>query len=313
MLIFDKHYLIMTLKSRPYLSTKSTGFFLAIIGTALFSLKSIFIKLAYMQGLDADSVLMLRMAVALPIYLLILMWLIKQPKKRPDKLQKNIFKMFFLGFIGYFLSSWLDLKGLETISAQLERLTLFTYPILVAVLGALFFKTPLTKNIIAALLITYAGVWLVFNQELSLSDENVAFGTLMVFLAALNFSLYVLLGKKVIHEVGSLWFTSIAMIVSSIFVLLYYALFFSYSDLSVSSLAWLWVILLAIFSTVIPSFMIAEAIAKIGPAQTGVIGTLGPMVTIVLAVWFLNEPFTLFHGLGIVLVVLGVSVLTRAK
>ncbi len=303
----------MTVKNVPHLTTKSTGFLLAIIGTALFSLKSIFIKLAYMQGLDADSVLMLRMAVALPIYLLILMWLIKQPKKRPDKLQKNIFKMFFLGFIGYFLSSWLDLKGLETISAQLERLTLFTYPILVAVLGALFFKTPLTKNIIAALLITYAGVWLVFNQELSLSDENVAFGTLMVFLAALNFSLYVLLGKKVIHEVGSLWFTSIAMIVSSVFVLLYYALFFSYSDLSVSLLAWLWVVLLAIFSTVIPSFMIAEAIAKIGPAQTGVIGTLGPMVTIVLAVWFLNEPFTLFHGLGIVLVVLGVSILTRAK
>jgi drug/metabolite transporter (DMT)-like permease len=42
----------------------------------------------------------------------------------------------------------LDLKGLETISAGLERLTLFTYPIFTAILGAIFFSTPLTKRIV---------------------------------------------------------------------------------------------------------------------------------------------------------------------
>lgn len=256
---------------------------------------------------------MLRMLLALPIYAFILGWLYLRVNPTPPRIKPNLLKIVFLGFIGYFLSSWLDLKGLETISAQLERLTLFSYPILVAVLGALFFKTPLTKNIIAALLITYAGVWVVFNQEVSMSGEGVVAGTLMVFLAALSFSLYVLMGKKVIHEVGSLWFTSIAMIVSSVFVLLYYALFFNYAELHISSLAWLWIILLAVFSTVIPSFMIAEAIAKIGPAQTGVIGTLGPMVTIVLAVVFLNEAFTVFHALGISLVIAGVMVLAKGK
>lgn len=295
------------------LTPKTTGFLLAIFGTALFSLKSIFIKLAYFQGLNADSVLMLRMAIALPVYMAILAWLYRSKGETPKYLGKNLGKIVFLGFIGYFLSSWLDLKGLEYISAQLERLTLFSYPILVAILGAIFFKTPLTKNIIAALLITYAGVWVVFNQELSLSGENVELGTLLVFLAALSFSLYVLMGKKIIHQVGSLWFTSIAMIVSSIFVLFYYAVFFDYSGLSITLLAWLWIVLLAIFSTVIPSFMIAEAIAKIGPAQTGVIGTLGPMVTIVLAIWFLNEPFTVFHALGIGLVISGVTVLAKGR
>ncbi|MCW8934817.1 MAG: DMT family transporter [Gammaproteobacteria bacterium] len=295
------------------LSPRATGFLLAILGTALFSLKSIFIKLAYLEGLNADSVLMLRMAISLPIYLLILIWLIRRSDSLPVCLGENIGKIIFLGFIGYFLSSWLDLKGLEYISAQLERLTLFSYPILVALLGAIFFKTPLTKNIITALLITYAGVWIVFYQESSLSGENVVLGTLLVFFAALSFSIYVLVGKKVIHKVGSLWFTSIAMIVSSVFVLIYYALFLDYSALTVSWLAWLWILLLAVFSTVIPSFMIAESIAKIGPAQTGVIGTLGPMVTIVLAIWFLNEPFTLFHAVGIVLVISGVTVLARGR
>lgn len=295
------------------LTNRTTGFLLAISGTALFSLKSIFIKLAYLQGLDADSVLMLRMAFALPVYLLIMFWLYRKHSGYPQNLSANLPKIIFLGFIGYFLSSWLDLKGLEFISAQLERLTLFSYPILVAVLGAMFFKTPLTKNIIASLVITYAGIWLVFNQELSVSGSDTGYGTLLVFLAALSYSLYVLMGKKLIHQVGSLWFTSIAMTVSSIFVLLYYAMLFDYSSLSVTNMAWLWVILLAIFSTVIPSFMLAEAIAKIGPAQTGVIGTLGPVVTILLAVWFLKEPFTLYHAAGIALVIAGVTVLSRGK
>ena len=295
------------------LTNRTTGFLLAISGTALFSLKSIFIKLAYLQGLDADSVLMLRMAFALPVYLLIMFWLYRKHSGYPQNLSANLPKIIFLGFIGYFLSSWLDLKGLEFISAQLERLTLFSYPILVAVLGAMFFKTPLTKNIIASLVITYAGIWLVFNQELSVSGSDTGYGTLLVFFAALSYSLYVLMGKKLIHQVGSLWFTSIAMTVSSIFVLLYYAMLFDYSSLSVTNMAWLWVILLAIFSTVIPSFMLAEAIAKIGPAQTGVIGTLGPVVTILLAVWFLKEPFTLYHAAGIALVIAGVTVLSRGK
>jgi drug/metabolite transporter (DMT)-like permease len=299
--------------SRLQLSNRSMGFVLAILGTALFSLKSIFIKLAYLQGLDADSVLMLRMVIALPLYLSIMLWLFKKQSGFPDNLAEHLYKIIFLGFIGYFLSSWLDLKGLEFISAQLERLTLFSYPILVAVLGAMFFKTPLTGNIIASLVTTYAGIWLVFNQELSVSGNNTGYGTLLVFLAALSYSLYVLIGKKIIHQVGSLWFTSVAMTVSSVFVLLYYAMLFDYSHLSVTNMAWLWIIMLAIFSTVIPSFMLAEAISKIGPAQTGVIGTLGPVVTILLAVWFLNESFTLYHAAGIALVIAGVTVLGRGN
>ncbi|NPA72188.1 MAG: EamA family transporter, partial [Gammaproteobacteria bacterium] len=203
-------------QSRLFLNLSPTaiGFILAIVGTALFSLKSIFIKLAYVEGLNADSVLMLRMAIALPIYLIILAWLIKQ-YTQPDTGSKGIIPTLttitLLGFIGYYLSSWLDLKGLEMISAQLERLTLFTYPMLVAILGALFFKTPITRKILYALVISYSGLLMVFLEESTLAGDEVSLGTLLVFLAALSFSFYVLFGKPLIHQVGSLWFTSIAM------------------------------------------------------------------------------------------------------
>ncbi len=298
----------MNLNRLP-LSDVGIGFLLAIIGTALFSLKSIFIKLAYAEGLDTDSVLMLRMAISLPIYLGILWWLAKT-SATPDNLAGKWLKITFLGFIGYYLSSWFDLKGLEMISAQLERLTLFTYPIMVAILGALFFKTPLTRKIVIALIITYSGLWIVFYQELNFSGENVVLGTLLVAMAALSFSFYVLFGKQEIKQIGSLWFTGLAMSISSVFVLIHFAVFNDYSDLSVTSMAWVWLFLLAVISTVIPSFMISEAIHRIGPAQTGIIGSLGPIMTMGLAIWILSEPFTLWHAMGMLLVIGGVSFLS---
>ena len=286
------------------------GFLYAFLGTMLFSFKSIFIKLAYAQGLDTNSVLMMRMAIALPIYLLIIIILMKQKKPNVEETKEHFGLIVFLGFIGYFLASWIDLKGLEHISASLERLTLFTYPIFVAILGALFFKTPLTKKIIVTLLLSYSGIWIVFSQELGVNAGNAVFGTSMVVLSALSFSFYVLLSKKVIQRLGSIWFTSLAMCVSSSFVLLSYALFLDYSVLVITQEAWLWLVLLAVFSTVIPSFMISEAIARIGPAQTGIVGTVGPLLTILLAVIILNEPFSINHVWGIVLVMSGVLLLT---
>lgn len=289
------------------------GLMLAGFGTGFFALKSIFIKLAYLEGLNTDSVLMLRMAISLPIYLTIMIWLsLYKPADKSTLKQRAVF-IIFLGFIGYFLSSWLDLKGLEYISAQLERLTLFTYPFLIAILGAIFFQTPLTQKIIWSLVVSYLGLWLVFYEELHFTGNATFTGTLLVFGAALSYSFYALFAKKVIHEIGSLWFTAIAMTVSSLFVLAYYAVFFDYSNLVVSKMAWLWVFLLAVFSTVIPSFMIAEAIHRIGPAQTSIIGTLGPVVTILLAIWILHEPFTLNHAIGVILVISGVMILTISK
>ena len=103
------------------------------------------------------------------------------------------------------------------------------------------------------------------------------------------------------------------MSISSIFVLLYYYVFFNISALVVTNFAWLWIFLLAIFSTVIPSFMIAEAIHRIGGAQTGVVGMLGPIITIFLAIWILNEPFEFMHLIGLILILAGIFILSVKK
>jgi drug/metabolite transporter (DMT)-like permease len=249
---------------------RSLGLLLAFLGTFLFALKSIFIKLAYFEGLNSDVVLMLRMAIALPIYLGILSYIFCKKDKSKALTQTTFFSIIGLGFIGYFLASLLDLKGLETISAGLERLTLFTYPIFTAILGAIFFSTPLTKRIVIVLITTYLGLWTMFNQESLLNDSNdIGTGVILVLFSALSYAFYVLSSKKIISSIGSVLFTAIAMSASSAFVLFFYFLLFDFSQVSISHNAWLWMFLLAIVSTVIPSFLISEAIHRISPLHFG--------------------------------------------
>lgn len=287
-----------------------SGLLLAIVGTALFSMKSIFIKLAYQEGVDTVTLLSLRMLIALPFYLLILIWLLRKPEiKKP--LPKQFIAIFGLGFIGYYLSSYLDLEGLNYISAQLERLTLYISPIITALLSWLFLGEVITKRLLLALVLTYTGVSLLYFHESMLTGINASIGVVLVIAAAFSISFYMVLSKKIISKLGSSLFTSIAMISSTVFVLIHFLLTNEIQDLLINNTAWIYVFMLAIFSTVLPSFMINEAIARIGAAKTTIIGTVGPIFTVILAVFLLAEPFGWIHLAGVLLVIFGVSLLSK--
>ena len=274
-------------------------------------MKSIFIKFLYLEDLGADEVLFFRMEMSLPIYMIILIWLLRTKTSNAKIDLSATTKIFLLGFVGYYLASLLDLMSLELISAQLERLGLFTYPFMVALLGFFFFKEPLTRRLVFSLVITYAGLWVVMGQEIVLSGEAAIRGTLLVLGSALSFAFYVLFSKRFIKQLGSQLFTCIAMISSCVFGLLHGAIVLDITALSLSYSAWIWLLLLVVFSTVIPSFMMVEAISRVGPAQTGVVGMLGPIFTIALAIFMLGEPFTMQLVLGVVLMMLGVASLFK--
>jgi len=292
--------------------SRHLGFIFAITGTLLFSLKSIFIKFLYQQGLDANSVLVLRMGLALPIYIVILFFTLRH---RPQNILSNkvISAVFLLGFLGYYLASLLDLMGLELITAQLERLTLFTYPFLVSILGFIFFKEAITRRTLFAFILSYIGLWIVMGQEIELTGNNVIYGVSLVLASALCFAIYVLFSRPLIKQLTSVIFTSMAMISSCLFGLIHGVIVIDWSLLIISDIAWLWLALLVIVSTVIPSFMMAEAIDRIGPTQTGIAGMIGPIFTIGFAVYFLSEPFTSGIALGVALVIFGVGSLMIRK
>lgn len=287
-----------------------SGLLLAAGGTALFALKSIFIKLAYQEGVDATTLLMLRMLISLPFYLAILLWLmLKENKTMPQG--RGMLVVLGLGFIGYYLSSYLDLEGLNYISAQLERLTLYSYPIMTTLLGWLFLKDVITKRVMLSLLMTYSGVMMLYWHEAELIGADATTGVMFVAAAAFTFSCYVVFSKPYITQYGSRVFTSIAMLASTVYALVHFALTNDFADLAVNNSIWLYATLLAVFSTVLPSFMVSEAIARVGPAKTSIVGTAGPIFTILLAVILLGEPFGWVHFGGMVLVMLGVALLGK--
>ncbi len=294
------------------------GILLAVLGTFLFALKSIFIKLAYSEGATADEVLLLRMLIAAPFYLGMLVYLSRTRSEngRVKARTVHIVKMMALGLIGYYLASYLDLAGLVHITAQLERLTLFTYPTMISILAWLFLGEAITKRIIFSLPLCYLGLWIMYEQEIShtdLSGNEVFKGVLLVLGSALSYSIYVILAKPMILKFSSRFFTSVAMLGSTTFVMIHFSFLHSWDLSRIDSKVWLYCSLLAFFSTVIPSFMITEAIARIGAARTSILGSAGPVLTIVLAVFIIDEPFTLQRAFGVSLVMLGVGLVSMQK
>lgn len=309
---------ILLCSTGPFLLEKhqSSRFFIiglcfALAGTFMFSLKPILIKYAYALGLNSEQVIALRMIIAMPFYLTLAVyfWVKKSEKRATYKVW--IWKVSGLGVLGYFIASYLDLLGLQYISAQLERVVLFCFPTIVVVLSYFVFKTKLPKNIWLVLGMSYAGILIIFGHDLTTLGEDVLLGTFLVFISAVAFAIYVLFSKAIITQVGSQMFTSIAMLAASVCILLYFVATQPVRSLLVSAEQYLVVAAVAIFCTVIPSLLVAEGIHRIGPERTSIVGTSGPAITSVLAVFLLGEAFTIYHGIGLGLIMLSIGLMIK--
>ncbi len=284
------------------------GYAFAAAGAALFSTKAIFIKLAYMDQVNPALMLALRNLVALPFFLAVGIYTVYQLRRGGKALPslKLTGQALATGFIGYYVSSLLDFEGLTYITAQLERLVLFTYPIFVMFLGWMFFNARITWTSVLAAAITYAGLCVVFFSALPSGGNNVIIGTVLVLGCAITFALYQLLAKGFITAMGSALFTSIALTGSAVACIAHYVIVSQSFDFS-SSPRFFWLAAgTAIFATVFPSFLVNAGLARISPQSTSMIATISPLITISLAVWILGEQFTVYDAIGAAMVIAGV-------
>jgi drug/metabolite transporter (DMT)-like permease len=285
------------------------GYAFTALGAALFSTKAIFIKLAYLEKSDAALMLAMRMMMSLPFFLAVGLYALYLHRRagHPYPSWRIVGLACLNGFIGYYVAAYLDFAGLTYITAQLERLVLFTYPVFVMLLGWLFFSGRITLRGLIGAAITYAGLGLIFSSGVSADGWNTVIGTILVLGAALAFALYQLLAKNLISTLGSTLFTAIALSSASIASLVHYALTSHGGGPAVS---WNYVMLAAgcaFFATVLPSFLINAGLGRITPQASSMISTISPLVTIILAVIFLGEAFTFIDAIGTALIVLGVG------
>lgn len=297
----------------------SAGALFAAAAQFGFAAKAIFIKLAYAAhpGLDAVTLLALRMIFSLPFFLFMAWWATRGGAgSTPAPLSRRDWGfVLLLGFVGYYLSSFLDFWGLQFISAGLERLILFTNPTIVVVLSALFLARPITRRVALALLVSYIGLALAYWHDLVITNDTRALftGTGLVFMSAICYAIYMLVGTGLTRRIGSTRFTAYMMLVATGFVMLQFFIMRPLSALDLPMKIYLYSVGLAVFSTAAPVWMMAEALKRIGASDASMIGTVGPVVTIFLGVVFLGEQVSALQLVGAALVLGGVAMISLGR
>src|SRR5674476_1525316 len=288
--------------------SRATGLLLATAGAIAFSGKAIIVKLAYRYGVDAVTLIMYRMLFALPIFALMAWWSSRGKAALPGK---DWWIIVGLGIAGYYLASFLDFAGLSYISASLERLILYLCPTLVLALGLLLYQRQIRRPQMLGMLISYAGVFLVFGQEIKLEGADVALGALLVFLSTVSYAIYLNFSGELVQRLGSLRLAGLATTVASVLCIAQFVLLRPWSAALVAPEV-IWLSLLnATLCTVLPVLLVMMAIERIGASLAAQAGMVGPMSTILMSVVILGEPFTVWVAGGTVLVILGIFVFTK--
>jgi drug/metabolite transporter (DMT)-like permease len=284
------------------------GLLLVIIAAVAFSAKAIFVKLAYRHGVDAVTLLTLRMGLAMPFFAYIAFREERRASARPERGQ--ILAVVALGLVGYYLASLLDFIGLIYISAGLERMILFAYPTLTVIFGMLLFRQSPGRRMPLALMLSYAGIALAVMHELRLSEGNVALGTALVFGSAMAYALYLVGSGHMIGRLGTARFTAHAMLVSSCAVIVQFLLTRPMALLVQPMPVYLLALAMALVSTVLPAFLMSAGIRRIGAGPAAMAASVGPGSTIVLAALVLGEPITMMQLAGLALVLVGVGLIS---
>ena len=286
----------------------ASGLLLALAGSIAFSGKAIIVKLAYRHGVDAVTLIMFRMLFALPIFAVMAWW---ASRGKPPLTRKDWLGVLGLGVTGYYLASFLDFAGLAYISASLERLILYLNPTLVVMLGWVLYRRSITWGQAVGMLISYCGVVLVFGHEANLQGTNAAWGTLLVFLSAVSYAIYLVYSGEMVRRLGSLRLVGLATTVACLLCLLQFVVLRPFSAAVVApEVIWL-SILNATLCTAAPVLMVMMAIERVGAGMTAQTGMVGPLSTILMGVWILGEPFTVWVAAGTALVITGIFVFTQ--
>ncbi|MDJ0365154.1 DMT family transporter [Hymenobacter sp. H14-R3] len=288
------------------------GFLITLLGAILFSTKAIIVKLAFgATHTDALTLLTLRMVFALPFYMGVALF-VSGKKANVRMTRPQWLLVILLGMLGYYVSSLLDFMGLQYVSAGLERLLLFLYPSFVVFINALVFKQRITGVQKWALLLTYLGIAVAYAGELTMDTGRPGFylGSFLVFLCAITYSIYIAGSGKLIPLVGPNKFTAYAMLAATAGIFTHFALAGQGEILTAGRALWGYGLLLAIFSTVLPSFLISQGLKRIGANNVAIISGIGPISTIAQAYFLLNERIFAAQIMGTVLVVLGVLLLS---
>jgi len=291
------------------------GIVICLLGSIFFSTKAIFVKLAYREApVDAITLLAMRMLFSLPFFV-VSAFVSSQKSDNVKFTVKQWLGIALVGCLGYYVSSLLDFMGLKYISAGIERLVLFIYPTFVLLMSALVFRSKISVQQGLALLITYGGVLVAFWGEAHVEAASSDFykGALLIFTCAITYAMYIVGSGRLIPSVGASKFNSYAMSFAAAAVLLHFFVTSSNSLWDQDTSTYLYSFLMAILGTVIPSYLVTWGIKRVGSNNAAIVGSIGPVSTILQAYFFLQEPIRASQIAGTLLILVGVLMISMKK
>lgn len=264
---------------------KRTGLMLAALAAIFFGLSSITAKLASMgAGGNGISIAFYRNLSVLPVLAAILK--IKGYGFAVTK--KQLIALFFIGMTCGGLTAMLLYLSYDYISVGLTLCLHFTYPALVAVVYAVFFKERLTKVQIASLLLACLGIWVMMFGGLEANPV----GLILALLSAVAYSAYLIISAKSgVRELTGFKISFYNTLFGTAFLFLFGKIFgFSFGECRPAG--WIWLFLTGLMVVCIGNVMTPEAVKRIGPTVTGILGILEPITSLVCSILLLGEPLT---------------------
>ncbi|MBS7011137.1 MAG: DMT family transporter [Veillonella sp.] len=285
---------------------KNIGILVVFLATVFLSTKSIWAKLIYLDSLSPLNVLVCRAVLSLPFFLI--------PMIRFDWNSVNkskVFKYSFFGAILYLSSSIADFIGLLYISASLERAVLFTFPIYVFLLSSDLSRITFSKVVL--IVSTVLGLAIMFNPTVDNHLIDTLIGISLVLLSAIFWALFIIYSKRAVSNISPTIFTSTYMCITTVLLLFGFIIdsknFTTFLTLQTHTMIYL--VFLAIFCSIIPSYLMSFGLKKINASLAAVISAMGPIVTLGLDVVILNHNLALNEIIGAIIVTACVTCLTR--
>ena len=276
----------------------------------LFSGKAILVKLAFGYGANVETLLALRMLMALPLFWGIFWWESRRKAMNPITWLDRA-KLFFLGFLGYFLSSYIDFLGLQYISVGLERIVLYLTPTIVLLISYFVLKKPVSQLQWFSLIVGYIGVFIVFIQDASSTGISAWFGMALVFGSACSYAAYMIGAGEMVNRIGSVRLVVYASSASAIMSIIQSTIHNPLAIFQQLPQIYWFSLLNASLCTVIPMLLIMIAINRIGSPLVAQAGILGPVSTLFMGYFILAEPITWTQISGMTLVIAAMWLLVR--
>lgn len=292
--------------------SRRVGLICLLLGAVLFSSKGVIIKLAYTYGVSSISLLGLRMIFALPLFLLIGYLRGRNDRTTPALAITDVLIIVVLGVFGYYLASYTDFLGLQYVSAGMERVILFIYPTMVLLLQRVVFGTRIRPVQWVATAVCYLGIGIAFSGSDLRVGGDFFTGASFVLLSAFLYSIYMIGSGKLAPRVGSVRFTSLALVTASVAVIVHVSLS-SEPLFGLPAMVYVYGVVMAVFCTVIPSYLVTEGVKRMGAGDAAIIGAVGPVATIALEYVVLDEYLNLAQGVGAALIIAGVVIIGRSK